>query len=401
MIGNTILLALREIRRNVLRSFLTILGIVIGVGAVITMVTIGGGATLQVRQQIASLGSNMLIVSAGKRMGPGQASSAPLFKEADAEAIDAEVSDIAAIAPVSTSSLKAIAGNQNWTTSVVGTDNRYLRVTNRVLKTGRPFNEGELRAGASVCFVGETVRKKLFGAQEALGQRIRLQKFSCEVVGLLEGKGQSSMGMDQDDIVVIPLRTLQRRVSGNQDVSLIQVSVREGASTEKAKKDIERLMRERRHLGLSDDDNFTVMDMKEITNMLAGTTTLLTALLSAVAAVSLLVGGIGIMNIMLVSVTERTREIGLRMAVGARGRDILTQFLVEAVTLSLIGGMIGIVLGVGGSYAIAYLAAWRTLINAQAIVLAFSFSATVGIFFGFYPARKASLLNPIEALRYE
>ncbi len=378
MIGNTILLALREIRRNVLRSFLTILGIVIGVGAVITMVTIGGGATLQVRQQIASLGSNMLIVSAGKRMGPGQASSAPLFKEADAEAIDAEVSDIAAIAPVSTSSLKAIAGNQNWTTSVVGTDNRYLWVTNRVLKTGRPFNEGELRAGASVCFVGETVRKKLFGAQEALGQRIRLQKFSCEVVGLLEGKGQSSMGMDQDDIVVIPLRTLQRRVSGNQDVSLIQVSVREGASTEKAKKDIERLMRERRHLGLSDDDNFTVMDMKEITNMLAGTTTLLTALLSAVAAVSLLVGGIGIMNIMLVSVTERTREIGIRLAIGALEREVLTQFLVEAVVLSSFGGLIGIAIALAGSLWLSAVLQVPFVFNGGIVFVAFLFSARGG-----------------------
>ncbi len=255
MIGNTILLAMREIRRNVLRSFLTILGIVIGVGAVITMVTIGGGATLQVRQQIASLGSNMLIVTAGKRTGPGQATGATLFKEADAEAIDTEISDIAAVAPVTTSSLKAIFGNQNWTTTAVGTDNRYLRVTSRVIKAGRLFNDGELRAGSAVCLLGETVKKKLFGAQEPLGERIRLQKFSCEVVGLLEGKGQSSMGMDQDDLVVIPLRTLQRRVSGNQDVSMIQISVREGASTDKAKKDIERLMRERRHLGPSDDDN--------------------------------------------------------------------------------------------------------------------------------------------------
>ena len=401
MIGNTILLALREIKRNVLRSFLTILGIVIGVGAVITMVTIGGGATLQVRQQIASLGSNMLIVSAGKRMGPGQASSAPLFKEADTEAINAEISDIAAVAPVTTQSLKAISGNQNWSTSVVGTDNRYLRVTSRVIKTGRSFNDGELRAGAAVCLLGETVKKKLFGSQEALGERIRLQKFSCEVVGLMEGKGQSSMGMDQDDLVVIPLRTFQRRVSGNQDVSLIQISVREGASTDKAKKDIERLMRERRHLGSSDDDNFTVMDMKEITNMLTGTTKILTALLSAVAAVSLLVGGIGIMNIMLVSVTERTREIGIRLAIGALEREVLTQFLVEAVVLSSFGGLIGIALALGGSLWLSAVLNVPFVFNGGIVLIAFLFSALVGVIFGYFPALKAARLDPIVALRHE
>ncbi|MCE5281484.1 MAG: ABC transporter permease, partial [Deltaproteobacteria bacterium] len=295
MIGNTILLALREIRRNVLRSFLTILGIVIGVGAVITMVTIGGGATLQVQQQIASMGSNLLMLSPGKRMGPGQASGASSFKEADAQAIAAEISDIVAVAPLSTNSLKAIWGNQNWSTSVVGTDNQYLRISNRVLRTGRTFNDGELRAGAAVCIIGDTVKKKLFGAQDPMGERVRLQNFSCEVVGLLEGKGQSGMGQDQDDLVVIPIRTFQRRIAGNQDVALVQISVREGASTDKAKQDIERLMRERRHLGPSDEDNFNVMDMKDIANMLTGTTRMLTALLSAVAAVSLLVGGIGIM----------------------------------------------------------------------------------------------------------
>ncbi|MCX5818807.1 MAG: ABC transporter permease [Deltaproteobacteria bacterium] len=401
MIGNTILLALREIRRNVLRSFLTILGIVIGVGAVITMVTIGGGATLQVRQQIASLGSNMLIVTAGKRMGPGQASGASLFKEADAEAIDAEISDIAAVAPVTTQSLKAISGNQNWTTAVVGTDNRYLRVTSRVLRVGRSFNDGELRAGASVCLLGETVKKKLFGSQEALGERIRLQKFSCEVIGLMEGKGQSSMGSDQDDLVVIPLRTFQRRVSGNQDVALIQISVREGASTDKAKRDIERLMRDRRHLGPSDDDNFTVMDMKEITNMLTGTTKMLTALLSAVAAVSLLVGGIGIMNIMLVSVTERTREIGIRLAIGALEREVLTQFLVEAVVLSSFGGLIGIVLALGGSLWLSAVLQVPFVFNGGIVLVAFLFSAAVGVVFGYFPALKAARLDPIVALRHE
>jgi len=401
MIGNTVLLALREIRRNVLRSFLTILGIVIGVGAVITMVTIGGGATLQIGQQIASMGSNLLIISPGKRMGPGQASGASLFKEADAEAIAAEISDIAAIAPVSSQSLKAISGNQNWSTNVTGTDNRYLRVTNRTLRAGRTFGDGELRSGAAVCILGETVRKKLFGAQEALGERIRLQKFSCEVVGLLEGKGQSSMGMDQDDIVVIPLRTLQRRIAGNQDVALIQVSVQEGASTDKAKKDIERLMRERRHLGPSDEDNFNVMDMKEIASMLTGTTKMLTALLSAVAAVSLLVGGIGIMNIMLVSVTERTREIGIRLAIGALEREVLTQFLVEAVVLSSFGGLIGIVLALAGSVWLAAVLHVPFVFNGGIVLVAFLFSAAVGVIFGYFPALKAARLDPIVALRHE
>jgi len=401
MIGNTILLALREIRRNVLRSFLTILGIVIGVGAVITMVTIGGGATLQVQQQIASMGSNLLMLSPGKRMGPGQASGASSFKEADAQAIAAEISDIAAVAPLSTSSLKAIWGNQNWSTSVAGTDNQYLRISNRALRTGRTFNDGELRAGAAVCIIGDTVKRKLFGAQDPMGERVRLQNFSCEVVGLLEGKGQSGMGQDQDDLVVIPIRTFQRRIAGNQDVALVQVSVREGASTDKAKRDIERLMRERRHLGPSDEDNFNVMDMKEIANMLTGTTRMLTALLSAVAAVSLLVGGIGIMNIMLVSVTERTREIGIRLAIGALEREVLTQFLVEAVVLSSFGGLIGIVLALAGSVWLSGILKVPFVFNGGIVLVAFLFSAAVGVVFGYFPALKAARLDPIVALRHE
>ncbi len=401
MIGNTILLALREIRRNVLRSFLTILGIVIGVGAVITMVTIGGGATLQVQQQIASMGSNLLMLSPGKRMGPGQASVASSFKEADVQAIAAEVSDIAAVAPLSTSSLKAIWGNQNWSTSVAGTDNQYLRISNRVLRTGRTFNDGELRVGAAVCIIGDTVKRKLFGAQDPLGARVRLQNFSCEVVGLLEGKGQSGMGQDQDDLVVIPIRTFQRRIAGNQDVALVQISVREGASTDKAKRDIERLMRERRHLGPSDEDNFNVMDMKEIANMLTGTTRMLTALLSAVAAVSLLVGGIGIMNIMLVSVTERTREIGIRLAIGALEREVLTQFLVEAVVLSSFGGLIGIVLALAGSVWLSGVLKVPFVFNGGIVLVAFLFSAAVGVVFGYFPALKAARLDPIVALRHE
>jgi putative ABC transport system permease protein len=401
MLWNTILLALREIKRNVMRSVLTILGIVIGVGAVITMVTIGGGATVQVRQQIASMGSNLLMVSPGKRLGPGQSTGNIPFKQVDAEAIARDVSWVAAVAPVSSQSIKAIFGNQNWSTQVTGSDNQYFRVTNRSIRSGRQFSDGELRSGAAVCIVGETVRKKLFGGQEALGEKIRLQKLSCEVIGLLEEKGQSTMGMDQDDIVVIPLSAYQRRIAGNQDVALIQVSVQQGASTDKAQRDIERLMRERRHLSPSDDDNFNVMDMKEIAKMLAGTTQLLTALLSAVAAVSLLVGGIGIMNIMLVSVTERTREIGIRLAIGALESEVLMQFLVEAVMLSSFGGLIGIVLALGASIWLAGVLRVPFAVNAGIIIIAFLFSAVVGVIFGYFPALKAARLDPIEALRHE
>jgi putative ABC transport system permease protein len=401
MLWNTILLALREIRRNILRSFLTVLGIVIGVAAVITMVTIGGGATVQIQQQIASMGSNLLMMSPGKRLGPGQTTGNIPFKESDADAIAREISSVAAVAPVSSQSIMAIFGNQNWTTQVSGTNNQYLKVTNRSIGSGREFSDSELRSGAAVCIIGETVRKKLFGGQGALGEKIRLQKLSCDVIGLLEGKGQSTMGMDQDDIVVIPLSTFHRRISGNQDVGLIQISVQQGTSTEKTQSDIGRLMRERRHLSTSDDDNFNVMDMKEITKMLTGTTQLLTALLGAVAAVSLLVGGIGIMNIMLVSVTERTREIGVRLAIGALENDVLTQFLVEAVVLSSLGGLIGIALATAASFVAARLMQVPYIFNPGINLLSFLFSAAIGVIFGFFPARRAARLDPIDALRHE
>lgn len=401
MLWNTVLLALREIRRNVMRSFLTILGIVIGVGAVITMMTIGGGTTLQVQQQIASMGSNMLMVSPGKRLGPGQSSGNVPFKEGDVDAIMREVGSIAAVAPVSSQSVQAILGNQNWTTQVTGSDNNYFYITKRSVATGRQFSESELRAGAAVCVIGETVRRKLFGGQGALGEKLRLQKLSCEVVGVLAQKGQSTMGQDQDDVVVIPIRTLQRRITGNQEIGLIQVSVQEGVSTDKALKDISRLMRERRHLAPSDDDNFHVMDMKEIAKMLTSTTELLTALLSAVAAVSLLVGGIGIMNIMLVSVTERTREIGVRLAIGALEREVLTQFLVEAVVLSSLGGVIGIILALVTSVWLGRILNVPFVFNTPIIVVSFLFSAAVGMVFGYFPALKAARLDPIDALRHE
>jgi putative ABC transport system permease protein len=401
MIWNALLLALREIRRNVLRSFLTILGIVIGVAAVIIMVTLGGGATLQVTQQIASLGSNLLIISPGKRMGPGQTVGAAAFSVNDAVALARDVPQLAAVAPMASRSMTVVYGNANWSTQVTGTTNAYFKARNWAAKSGRLFSDSELRAGAAVCVIGNTVRGKLFGSQDPTGARIRVQKIACEVIGLLEPKGQSSMGTDQDDLVVIPLRAFQRRIAGNLDVGLIQVSVRDGASTSRVQQEIERMMRERRHLSENEENNFNVMDMKEITKMLTSTTQVLTALLSAVAAVSLLVGGIGIMNIMLVSVTERTREIGTRLAIGALEKEVLLQFLVEAAVLSSFGGIVGIVLALAASVGLASVLKVPFVFNAPIVAVAFAFSAAVGLIFGYFPAKKAALLDPIEALRHE
>jgi len=402
MLWSMLKVAIREIRRNVMRSFLTILGIVIGVAAVITMVTVGRGATEQVRQQIASMGSNVLIITQGKRFGHGQPFGANIpFKEADAEAIKRDISGVAAVAPVSSQALTAVYGNQNWTTQVTGTTNDYLVVTNRRIKQGRLFDESELRGGASVCILGETVRKMLFGTQNALGESVRLQKFSCEVIGVLEAKGQTATGIDQDDLVVIPLRTFHRRVAGNQNVGTIMVSLQDGVPTEKGQESITRLMRERRRLRPGDEDNFSVMDMREITKMLTSTTELLTTLLGSVAAVSLLVGGVGIMNIMLVSVTERTREIGLRLAIGATEEEVLLQFLTEAVVLSALGGIVGIIIAVGASYALTNMMKVPYHFQSGINLLAFLFSAAIGVIFGYVPARRAAKLDPIEALRHE
>ena len=401
MLWNALLLAMRELRRNVMRSFLTILGIVIGVAAVITMVTLGSGATLQVTQQVASLGSNLLMIRVGQRMGPGQGAGVAPFKLADAEAIARDVGALAGVAASASASVTAISGNESWSTQVTGVDNQFFVVRNWAVTSGRQFLDSELRSGKAVCVIGATIRAKLFGQSEALGSNLRLQKLSCQVIGVLEAKGQSTMGSDQDDLVLLPLRTFQRRISGNQDVRLIQVSVQDGTPTEKVQKDIERLLRERRHIAGSKDDDFNVMDMKEISNMLTGTTQVLTALLGAVAAVSLLVGGIGIMNIMLVSVTERTREIGIRLAIGAVEREVLTQFLVEAVVLSSFGGIIGIALALAGSWGLTKFLNVPYVLNPGIVVVAFLFSAAVGVIFGYFPARKAARLDPIEALRHE
>jgi putative ABC transport system permease protein len=370
------------------------------VGAVITLVTIGNGTTVQVTEQIASLGNNMLMVAPGKRMGPGR-STAPPFNLDDADSIARDISSIAAVAPSSTQPVTAVFGNENWFTAAIGSTNQIFHVRNWTLESGRQFEESELRAGKAVCILGATVRKELFGGQNPLGINIRMGSISCQVIGLVEAKGQSTMGSDQDDFVLLPLRTVQRRIAGNQDVGLIQVSVREDASTEKVQRDIERLMRERRRLSPSEDDNFSVMDMKEIAKMLASTTQVLTALLGAVAAVSLLVGGIGIMNIMLVSVTERTREIGIRLAIGALEREVLMQFLVEAVVLSSFGGLFGIILALAGSVGLSYALHVPFMLNPGIVVIAFLFSAAVGVIFGYFPALKAARLDPIEALRHE
>ena len=401
MWGNALLLALRELRRNVMRSFLTMLGIIIGVASVIILVTLGEGATQQVTEQIASLGSNLLMINPGKQMGPGQSSGAVPFKLADAEALARELPALAAVVPASSSSMTAILGNENWTTAVTGSTEEYFALNNRKIKDGRIFTPNETRVGVAVCVIGETVRQKLFGRQNPIGSQIRLNKLSCEVIGLLEAKGQSSMGTDQDDLVVIPLRTFQRRVAGNEDVGIIQVSARDGVSTDKVKQDITRLLRGRRHLSTSEEDNFDVMDMKEIAKMLSGTTQVLTALLSAVAGVSLLVGGIGIMNIMLVSVTERTREIGTRLAIGAMEREVLLQFLVEAVVVSSCGGLIGVVLALGITIVLADVLSVPYVLNMPIIFVAVLFSAAIGVLFGYFPARKAARLDPIEALRHE
>ena len=401
MLWNAFSLALREIRRNVMRSSLTILGIVIGVAAVIIMVTIGNGATARVTEEIASLGSNLLILRPGQRLGPGQRSEAAPFDIEDVEAIARDIGGVFAVAPSSVQPATAIYGNLNWNTTVTGTDNHYLTVRNHVIASGREFSENELRAGRAICIIGETVRKELFGSQDPLGGKIRLGKLSCEVIGVLASKGQSMGGSDQDDTVLVPLRTLWRRIAGNQEISHIHISAREGVTTEKVQRDIELLMRERRRVSAGEEDDFSVLDMKEISEALTGSTEVLTSLLGTVAAVSLLVGGIGIMNIMLVSVTERTREIGVRLAIGALEREVLMQFLVEAVVLSSLGGVLGIVLALAASSVLTDVMRVPYVFDPWIIVIAVIFSAGIGVIFGYFPARKAAQLNPIDALRHE
>ena len=396
---NTFMLSLRAIRRNMMRSFLTILGVVIGVAAVITMVTLGNGATQSVSDQIASMGSNLLIIRPGQRFGPGSA-EAPNFKVSDVDALR-QIGGVKAVAPMVSTVVTVVYQALNWSTVVTGTNNDYFTVGNWQLAAGRVFTESEERAGKAVCVIGQTVRENLFGQQNPVGSAIRVKQFSCEVIGLLASKGQAAFGSDQDDVVVMPLRTVQRRLTGTQDVSRLMVSVNETASLSKTRNRVARLLRERRKIAGNEEDDFRLMDTRQITDALTGTTRVLTGLLGAVAAVSLLVGGIGIMNIMLVSVTERTREIGIRLAIGALEREVLLQFLIEAVVLSSLGGLIGIALATVVSIVLANAMQVPYLFNPGINLVAFLFAAAIGVIFGYFPARRAARLDPIEALRHE
>jgi len=401
MLLETLKLALQAIRRNALRSFLTVLGIVIGVGAVIAMVTIGNGTTEKVRAELAKLGSNLLFARPGQ-FGPGRSSAtAKPFTARDVEAVKAQMSGLRAVAAVAQSAVTVIAGSENRSTIAVGTDNGYFVTQDWPLALGRQFLDSEMRGGSAACVLGQTVREKLFGSADPVGQNLRVNKMACEVIGVLVPKGESSMGQDRDDLVLMPIRTFQRRIAGKSDISTIYVSAESGADTTKVQAALERLMRERRGITPGKEDDFSIRDTRQLAETMTGTTAILTGLLGAVASVSLLVGGIGIMNIMLVSVTERTREIGIRLAIGALERQVLTQFLIEAVVLSVFGGTIGILFGLGLAWIATSTMALPFVFSGGIVALAFAFSALVGVVFGYFPARRAARLDPIEALRHE
>jgi putative ABC transport system permease protein len=405
----TLRIALNALRVNKLRSILTMLGIIIGVGAVITMIAVGAGAQLRVEEQIKSLGSNLMMItpgsttSSGVRLGAGANEN---LTEDDAEAIVREIPEVQVAAPFIRGTRQIIAGNSNWATQIYGVYPDYFEARDWALASGRMFEQAEIAGSAKVALIGQSVARELFGDMDPLDQSIRIGNVPFTVIGMLGRKGQSMMGQDQDDVIMVPLPTSRKRLFGSTQGKLrrvwtVVIKVREGADMKDAEEKIRELLRQRKRTQPGQNDPVTVRNLTEMLQAQEESSRIMTMLLAAVASVSLLVGGIGIMNIMLVSVTERTREIGLRMAVGARGKDILTQFLVEAVTLSLIGGFVGIVVGAAGSYLVAAFAGWATRLSPESIVLAVGFSAAIGIFFGFYPARKASRLLPIQALRYE
>ncbi len=405
----TLRVALNALRVNLLRSVLTMLGIIIGVAAVITMLAVGSGAEARIKDQIKSLGSNLMIITAGARTANGArigTGITPDLTEDDAAAIAREVPEVEAVAPTYRGSAQVVFGNANWATQVFGITPDYFTVRNWTLESGRMFEPAEMSGAGKVALIGQTVARELFGDADPMDQTIRIKNVPVTIVGVLGRKGQNMTGNDQDDVIMVPLATARNRIVGVEagkprQVGMIQIKVFDGESMGETEDKIRALLRQRLRTAEGQPDPITVRNLTEMLAAQEESSKVMSMLLAAVASVSLLVGGIGIMNIMLVSVTERTREIGLRMAVGARGADILTQFLVEAVTLSLVGGLIGIALGVGGSWMIAEFAGWQTQLSTASIALAVSFSAAIGIFFGFYPARKAARLLPIQALRYE
>ena len=402
MLGTTITLAFRAIMRHKLRSFLTTLGIIIGVAAVVTMTTLGNGATAAVREQIASLGANILQLRPGQGFGRGGGGPRPPdFKPEDVTAIEGQLTGVRAVAPMAQSSGTAIYEGNNWSTTVNGTTASYFEAQQWPLNSGRLFMPEEEQAGKPVCIIGNTLKNNLFRQTDPLGKRFRIKGVSCQVIGVLGTRGQGGMGQDQDDVVVMPIKFVQRRFTGDRDIGQIMVAVDDAYDTQTVQASLEDLMRERRKIKPGDSDNFNVFDTKQISDTLTGTTTILTQIVGAVAAISLLVGGIGIMNIMLVSVTERTREIGIRLAIGAVAREVLLQFLVEAVVLSCLGGLIGLVIALFASIAIAPLMQVPFIFDLKINVLAFLFSAAIGVVFGYFPARRAASLNPIDALRHE
>jgi putative ABC transport system permease protein len=402
MLGTTVILAIREIRRHMLRSFLTILGIVIGVAAVVTMVTLGNGATAAVKEQISSLGSNILQIRPGQGFGRGGGGPQPPdFKPEDIDAIRDQVAGITAIAPQAQSSGMAVRNAANWSTTINGTTGEYLVAQQWKLASGRSFTPAEEQAGKAVCIVGSTVQQNLFRRQNPVGERFRIKNVSCEVIGTLVTRGQGGFGNDQDDVVLMPIKAVQRRFTGNRDIRVIMVAVDPAYDSKDVQDSISSLLRERRNITAGKEDDFNIFDTAQISETLQGTTKILTALLGAVAAVSLLVGGIGIMNIMLVSVTERTREIGIRLAIGAVAREVLMQFLVEAVALACLGGLIGLLLALIATILLAPMMQVPFMFDPKINLIAFAFSGLIGVVFGYFPARRAASLNPIDALRHE
>lgn len=402
MLGTTFLLAIRSIARHKLRSILTALGIIIGVAAVVSMVTLGKATTAAVQQSIASLGTNILQIRPGQGFGRGGGGPRPPdFKPADVDAIALQVAGVTAVAAQAQATATAIYEGANWSTTINGTTNGYFDVQPWPLTSGRPFTAIEEASGKSVCIIGNTVSKNLYHGEPPVGTRMRIGAISCDVIGVLSTRGQSGFGGDQDDVVIMPIKAVQRRFTGNRDIRLILVGVDKAFSSSTVQASIEDLLRERRNITQGKEDDFFVFDTKQINDTLTGATTALTSIVTAVAAISLIVGGIGIMNIMLVSVTERTREIGIRLAIGAVANEVLLQFLVEAIALSMLGGLLGLVLAQGVILALVPVLKVTYLFDLQINLIAFAISALIGVVFGFFPARRAASLNPIDALRHE